>query len=285
MASGADIQLKLRKGMKLSYELSSQTDNFTNGGIGMMLKQNMYFTQTVKNVDADGLAEIEINYSRIVSEQKIQGREMSFDTSKAKQANMLNSWAMAFVKHNITMWVDRNMNVKKIKGVDKILEEAMKTIPDSNTGMKQLMKKQLKSLINDDNLKQMAGLGMGVYPGKNVNVGDKWSKNHDMKTSTIPLNVKFDYDLKKITDDNYVIGISSTINSGKINQKLPNGLDATIDLKGAQTGEMVLDKKDGYIKSMTSNQKMQGKIMVNIGGQKQTIPTSTIVKSSLKLVK
>ncbi len=123
----------------------------------------------------------------------------------------------------------------------------------------------LSALLKDNgkisgNIK--SGTNYVIFPDHKVKVGDSWEADiKPMKTDNMKIHMK--YTLKKLSGKKATIGLNGTITVNKI-------AGQNSDMSGTQTGEVIVNRKTGW---MTSNHMTQD-IKMKVERNGMEIPTN-----------
>ena len=134
----------------------------------------------------------------------------------------------------------------------------------------------LSALLKDNgkisgNIK--SGSNYVIFPDHKVKVGDSWEADiKPMKTDNMKIHMK--YTLKKLSGKKAIIGFDGTIAVNKI-------AGQNIDMSGTQSGEVVVNRKTGWMTSSHMTQDIKMKVERN-GMEIPTNISSNITSTSEK---
>lgn len=123
----------------------------------------------------------------VVMAISIGGAKFDYDSRKNNPANPMKDFFDNLLKAQLTYTVDpKTMTVTKIEGA----QELIKSLGGTNPQMENL----LRTLLNEDALKQMADPTWGAFPTKAVNKGDSWNRESKLNLGNIgTYDTKFTY--------------------------------------------------------------------------------------------
>ena len=92
-----------------------------------------------------------------------------------------------------------------------------------------------------------------IYPEKKIAVGSTWDAETTMSNNGSPVNVKYTYTLREISNGMATLDVVSAISmpESKFDQ---GGMEMTISMAGTQQGEMTINTKDGITRSASFKQ-------------------------------
>ncbi len=92
-----------------------------------------------------------------------------------------------------------------------------------------------------------------IYPDKKIAVGSTWDAETTMSNNGSPVNVKYTYTLREISNGMATLDVVSAISmpESKFDQ---GGMEMTISMAGTQQGEMTINTKDGITRSASLKQ-------------------------------
>jgi len=188
----------------------------------------------------------------------IAGNKVTYDSKAGNQPkNPMTEFFQALVGSTLTLTVDKDLNVKKVEGAEKLIEKL-------SQGNKQL-EPLLKSILSEDALKQMAIPSWGAYPTS----GKKnWDRTSDLKLAGIgtyktTYNYTQDSDEKVKIDAKLVYSAPSGDNRGTLPFTIKDG--SSLTTKKA-TGTATIDKAKGRIASSTMTLELEGTLKIDVAG-------------------
>lgn len=205
----------------------------------------------------------------------IAGNKVSYDSTATNQPrNPMTEFFQALVGSELTLTIDKDLNVKKIEGADKLVEKL-------SQGNKQL-EPLLKSILSDDALKQMAVPSWGAFPvaGKKT-----WDRTSDLKLPGIG-TYKTTYNYTQESDEKVKIDAKLTYSApGADRGALPFTIkDGSSLTTKTASGTATLDKAKGRITDSKMTMELEGNLKIDVAGMETDVNLSqtqvTEVKSS-----
>lgn len=250
-----ELRYNLTTGDKYEYNIETDQDiAFETNGQTMVVTGTIGFemTGTVEDNTSDSII-VKTIIDRVRMTQSIFGVEIKYDSddpasSENPMVAQISSAMKDLVGGSYTMTMDDRGNVENMD-----LSDVTR---------------------NDDLAKNLSsGSNYAIYPEEKVGVGDTWEKDIEpLKTSDMKYHIK--YTVLKITSKQTTLGVEGTISANKVD-------DADLNLRGTQSGEMIVDTKTGWLIQSTIDQE----IFMNIVQAGQTFPatiTGTTISTSTK---
>ncbi|MBX9678315.1 MAG: hypothetical protein K2X38_06090 [Gemmataceae bacterium] len=203
----------------------------------------------------------------------IAGNKVSYDSTATNQPrNPMTEFFQALVGSELTLTIDKELNVKKIEGADKLVEKL-------SQGNKQL-EPLLKSILSDDALKQMAVPSWGAYPiaGKK-----NWERTSDLKLPGIG-TYKTTYNYTQESDEKVKIDAKLTYSApGADRGALPFTIKdgSSLTTKNA-TGAATLDKAKGRITDSKMTMELEGNLKIDVAGMETDVNLSQTQVTEVK---
>lgn len=262
------LGLHLTKG-QVFKQLNKTTQKITQKVMGMSTTINMvnemYMTQEVLDVNAEGVADVQLTYSRIRSEQEnsITGQQV-FDS----QDTALNADNPAFMgfKHLVgsgfAYSITPQGKVTSVRGVDSLFARILSNVGDGGPEA-ETVKKTLQATFGDEAMKSMMEQMMGHLPPSQVAAGDTWGGEVKI-AGAMAMTVANEYKLESIESDKAILSVTGEVKTDK-----GAGLDLGIasveyNLEGTTDGTMEIDRKTGLPVVIKMTQKLKGSTKVGM---------------------
>lgn len=162
------LRWKFEKGQVLRYEMTQTSQTDVNG---MEMSQEMLFgyTMEVVAVDDQGEAELKTTYDRV--KFKMSGMmESDYDSDRdGEPADAMTRMMAAFAGKTFTMRMDVRGKIRKVEGMEKILEEMTKTMEEEG-----IPTETIKQMFDDERMGSMMQSGFALLPEDAVGKGDSW---------------------------------------------------------------------------------------------------------------
>lgn len=289
-AQKSNLKLKLAKGS--TYTLQMATVQLISQEI-MGQKQeidqkiSMTYTFNVENVNANGESDIKVTYKTFSISQQSPMGNLEYDSEKPSSSAPEAFKAFSgIVNESFTMKITPEGEIKKMEGVDKLIENIMKKFNVTDESQKQQLKSSLQSQFGEEALKGSMEYMMAVYPEKPVGVGDAWNKSLKIAMG-IPMAISTVYTLKDRKNGVANLDVNSKIDSAEGEPMQFSGMNMTYQVSGDQKGTLQLDEKTGFTKNSDITQSLSGTLTLSGAPQMQepmTLPikiTSHIVVKAL----
>jgi len=159
--------------------------------------------------------------------------------------------------------------VVSVKGADKLAEKFNEL---SNEQFKQIFDQQFSEKALQMTFERLSSF----FPEKPVAIGDSWDVTMNLNTNGIDIISKQKLTLKEVKDNIATLDVTGTLETPEGGAVLQiREMDATVSMKGEQTGTVKMDLKTGWVvnSEMTQNsiqdigimgQSMQQKVEVKV---------------------
>ena len=288
-ANDVDLKFNLKKGDVTKYRATiEQTTTQQMGGMEQTVNQNQIFEYTidVKDVNASGNFVTQITYTRVAINMAAGGMNIAFDSAEEDlaPANPQLMGFAALVGQSVNVTFSPKGEIVEVSGVEAMIESMISELAGDNEAMKGQMRQSLLQSFNDEQMKQMFGGSFIKYPEKVIKVGSKWTENQAVVTQ-FPLNVINNYVVNAITADKVDLEVTSTIVTEPGNKSNMQGIEATFNLFGTQSGTISIERSTGKIISSTVNQNISGNLSADMGGQNMDVPMTIASKVITEVIK
>jgi len=174
------LEWKLKKGDAHRYEISHVME-MDFSGTEITMEMLFGISMDVTDVSADGVAKIKATYDRVkVTMSGPMSAEYDSDKEKKPaESDVLSRLLAGFLNKSFTMDLGRKGDCQKVEGVAKIVEEAVKDLPDDNP-MTAQMTQNMKKQFADEGMKSVYQVFFGFLPKEPVAVGSTWKQKHSM---------------------------------------------------------------------------------------------------------
>jgi len=260
-AEKIDLKLRLKAGdsheMKMT-QVQDVTQTMNGSEFKMKQTQEMVMGIDCISVDANGNMDVKMSYKSMKMSMEGPMGKMEFDSAKPKATDantpphekMMDKLFAAMVGSEFQMKIKPTGETSDIRG----LSEMMKKIQgDSNS---QPMGDIISKMFDEDQVKELTGNMMNMYPAEPIAVGDSW---YDTKTMNfmMPIDIDTTYMLKSVKDGVATIDMVSKMDMGDSSKKIaidPNN-KMSMQLSGTINGTSEVDVKTGLAKKtdMTMN--------------------------------
>ena len=258
------LRLRLQKGK--SYSILMTMDQKIEQeilGQKQSMKQviGMGYTFNVKDVDAEGNASVEVTYTSVRFKQTGPMGVIEYDSTKpAGTVHMAARGFAGLVGQGFSMKITPEGSVLEIAGVDKMLDNMVKTMGLPESPMGQQLKDGMKEQFGEAALKEMMETTFATYPADPVDVGDSWTKKIVL-TKGVPMVVETTYTLKSRSGGVASVDVTSKVSANKDAGPTKMGpISMKYALEGTQGGTMEVDEATGWTIRANIDQDFGGKI-------------------------
>ena len=278
-------QLGLEKGDDMMYRQTQESTTRINV-MGMdqttTNKQELEYQLRVTDIAENKETKIETTFKNIKMDQNSAMSSLSYD-SKNPEKSKSNPTAEIFdnmLGQTIEIVIDQQGNVKQVQGADALIEKMFAGMDQPEMAdMKSLMKTQFGGDVFAQSIAQLGQF----YPDKAVKTGDSWTKVTKL-TTPMAMEVITDYTLTGRKKGVSTISFTSTIATDPNAEGMSfGGMSMKYDLKGKQTGTMLVNEKSGWVNNSSGNLTMDGNM--NITGAMGNMSTKMSLEQMVKFEK
>lgn len=248
-ADAAELQWKLNKGDRLSYNIQSQmTTSSTVAGFDSQSKvtQTMKMQWTVVDRAADNTAIVEQTIRQIIIEMSPDGKNKLLFNSAAKdrpQDPIVRSLSNVYgkiVNQKFQVWMAPTGQIQDVRVPEGLLETLKTAAAGSPAG------------LDDEALKQLLSQTSVILPNRSVDIGDTWESAQTLELPFATIEMRPEMSLEEIRQGNATIGYRPSI------QLVPKKNAAVqVTLKGSDgSGQITFDVDRGRIVEMQLNMNM-----------------------------
>lgn len=279
-SGGEAVELKLKwtAGKKYIQHMTMAQDSEAKMGQRSM-QQHMemtsdYSVSALKSLP-DGGTDLELEFTAQKMEVDAGGQTLHFDSASdptEDAGNPLAATLRKMVGAKIHYLTDANGKVQKVEGFNEFLDRLGASSPQAA---------MMKSMFNEDTLKQYADFGRGL-PDHPVKPGDTWPLKLQMPVGPVgELTLNLNYTFKGMEQHDghncALLDYTGTLSSTPLENT--NGMALNIE-NGKISGTTWFDPDLGMVIETASDQSMDIKIGGSTG---QTITSSVTQKTGLKL--
>lgn len=207
------------------------------GPQSMSMTMGMDNDLEVKSIEKDNSFMLDNMVKKVGMSMKNPMMNMEYDSEKPN----LDDPTTAEMHKTLGAMVDKSM-VSKMSNRGELLE---------TPNYEEIFGENPELAGQVDQLNQSLESAFITYPENPVKVGDSWNATSEIKGQA-PMTQDFTYTVKEITATNVTLGIDGTIKLSP---------EAMMAGSGDFTGSMVIDRKDGFIRSSNIIQNLNMSVM------------------------
>jgi len=241
---GKVLKFDPAKGETFDYEIAWDMDQ-------RMMEQdhkiNITSGYTMEVIDdKENIKTLRTAYKNFKMYMNIMGMEINVDTDKPSEpmneedlkANPLGMMDRVFAGikgKEFIMKIDEEGKVLAVNGFEQIINGMIDSL-GLGDDIKMQMRASLKDQFNEQSVKDQFAQVFGIFPNKEVKVGDSWEKSQQMG-GRMPAKYTTKYAVKEIDGDH--VTLTAQTNIGSANSEM--------EIKGAQNGSLLVDSKTGLV--------------------------------------
>jgi len=265
-----------KAGEKYLAVISQDTDinqQPPGGGNPVAIKQTMRMdmSMNVLSVADDGTADVKVTYDHVALKQDSPYGKTDYDSADPGKKDANDPVLVGFkalLGQSLTMTITRRGEVKKVQGINKIIDAVLEQVPAGE--QREAARRQVGQMMNEEHFsEQMSGLGV-TFPEEAIGVGDAWDREQKMDLGFVNLVVKTNYKIDRMVGDAVEMTVVGTVSSGG-EPAAGTPLKVSIEPGSRQQGKVTLSRANP---TLADTQVTQHIIMtVTVGPQsiKQTV--------------
>lgn len=263
---GLELYINVEKGDNYNYHLISKTTtNMEAEGqkIKTIQEMNTDYGIKVEDKDKEGNMSLRYTYDALKIDIDTDGTKMSYDSKNQSKDNPLSKVYGAIIGKGFSCKMNKLGEVQDISGVDEMMNSMLDVIDVKDDPDAAATKEQLKSTLQEnfggEALKSSIQQSTKIYPQGMVKVGDSWETSYDMKLlGTTTVTTK--YTLDKLEGEIAYVTMTADMTLGNGNTTKIMGMDMKYDLKGKITGNLKINKNNGFLCDGTMKLDMNGSL-------------------------
>lgn len=266
-ASKVALRLNLQKGSTYEMKISSvnQIDQEMMGQkIKIDQKIEMGFNYKVLDVLPNKNTVVEYSFLRMKMYMNMNGQEINMD-SESPDSNPINAAIkdLLFLKLKLTM--NPKGQVEKVEGLDEYVKKL--------AGNQQLSQ-AMKMFTDEENFKSFFAQTFNYFPETEVSVGDQW-KSVIKIPELMNVGITMIFEVTSIENDQIHLNFKSDVDMETPVEQM--GMKMNVKMIGNQSGKMIVNATNGWIKSSDLSQKFDLKIKMKNpqSGEDMEIPMVT----------
>lgn len=269
------LRLNVQKGSTYEMNLTSSS-NIDQEMMGQQMKidqkMDMTFSYLVTDVLPNKNFQIEYSIMQMKMDMNINGQTMSFDSQKPDENSPMSSVLKSLNSVKVRFEMTPTGHVENVQGLDEFAKQI--------SGNRQVAQ-TMQMFSNQENFASFVGQNFIYFPENEIKKGDKWTALFKLP-ALMNLSTTMNFEATEITKSAVNLNVTSEVNmESPIEQ---SGMKMDMKMTGTQTGTMIVDSKDGWMRTSDLNQKfdMHIKMKNPQSGEDMEIPMT--VNSITKIV-
>jgi hypothetical protein len=293
-AEKIDLKLRLKAGesheMKMT-QVQDMTQTMNGSEFKMKQTQEMVMGFDCISVDANGNMDVKMSYRSMKMSMEGPMGKMEFDSAKPKSTDantpphekMMGELLTAIVGCEFQMKIKPTGETSDIRGLSEMMT---KIKGDSNS---QPMGDIISKMFNEDQVKELTGNMMNMFPAEPVAIGDSWYDTKSMNFM-MPIDIDTTYMLKGVKDGVATIDMVSKMDMGDSSKPIvidPNN-KMSMQLSGTINGTSEVDVKTGMAKKTDMTMNFSGMMKMEPNQdmpQGMTMPMTIKATATVELTK
>ncbi len=167
------------------------------------------------------------------------------------------------VGQSFNMTVSPRWKVIALEGLNELIEEMINAIEIPQGMSREQIKQNYQNQFGDESMKENMEQMFVFYPDLPVRPGDIWSFRANLKKG-FPMLLETQYELYEVNDDEIRLKTNSSIKpSTQPDVMQLGGVMMKYNLRGRQSGYVIIDRSSGWIKLIELKQEFDGQVQVS----------------------
>ena len=275
---GADtytLEYKLEKGKSFKQKIIT-TMSMKMNAMGQNIDINTISDLTLKFEvlgQNNGVFDVQASYVRVKTNTSSPMGTFAIDSDSPETSfdRSVGDVFKSIVGIPIDFQINKKGKVTSVKGVEKITEKLNVV---SNDQFKQMFDQQ----FSENSIQVLFDQMISSFPEKSVAIGESWDISENLNANGLDLISKRKLTLKQVKDNIATVDCVGTLTTpeGGSNMKI-QGMEATVSMKGEQSGTLKFDLKTGWTISSDISQISDQDISIMGQSMKQKIETKVTV--------
>ena len=229
------------------------------------------FTQTIgisysfviDSIGSDGNPNVTVTYDNLIFKQQGPAGYVDYDSANPpRQTPPAARTFAAMVGQSVKLSITPIGRIVEVRGADVLVERILKTLTAPDGPGRAATERMIRAEFADDALKSDLDNLLAVYPDRVVNIGESWSKKSAL-TKGMPLAIDDTYTLRDVNPNTVTLELKGRVAISPPAAPVEiGGLKISYKLSGEQTGSVKLDRPSQWIKSVDTNRKISGEMIV-----------------------
>jgi len=273
------VTLKLNLKVGESYTVTATSKDHrsvTFGGLPRKESETATVTVTLKatEVDKDGTVHGTVTYDAVRVEGEGPDGKYAYDSAKDKAAPATAASAQkyaALVGRPLEVVVTSLGEVTSVKGAEDIADailEAMEVADDKRDAVEQ----EVRASAGNEGLKEAIQKLIPRYPEKPIPQRTAWTVEQTLTAVPPPVTVQRMYGLQSATGGKVTLVVQGAVKSTESSDDDGRPTGPTYDLKGTESGVIVVDQATGWIISGTLKLSVTGTRSMGAGAFAANVP-------------
>jgi hypothetical protein len=237
------------------------------------------YALTVSSVDSQGVAVITVKYEAMILHSRSPVGEVNYDSSNAaSQVPVMASGLAAMVGRQFSITVTPAGRVTRVDGLQKLMESVLNVlaVPDGPTRV--AVEKTVRQQLDEQNVRANLQNIFAPFPDHPVLVGETWERKTDVNFG-FPMTTAMTFTLSSRAQGVATVKVAGTVAMRPNTSMDLKPVKMDIDLRGDQTGTLLIDENNGWTKQADVSQTLNGSVTVRTPeSAPETVPVTIQTK-------
>ena len=236
--------------------------------------------------DKAGGVWVQTVYDRVVFEQAGPTGAVKYDSAAPEQGELpmqLKPFG-AMVGSKVRFEITPDGEIHGVEGFEEMIKRMVDAMDLPEGEVRDVTMQTMKQSFNDESMRQMLGMSMGIYPKGEVAVGDTWDAKQELGVP-FPMRIDTTYRLESVQPGTVTVATDGQVKPGQgEGMKVGNGGEMKVKLDGTQGGTTTLDRATGWATAVDLTQDMEGEMtMTPPAGQGQSMTIPMKIKGTITI--
>jgi hypothetical protein len=279
-AQKINLQLNLKAGETYSQLQTSKVSVHQNLN-GQNVETEVTMTAKTAyhiNTITDSVYSLDLSFESLSFQMKSAQGSIESSSENGENSGVMGRALKALVHHPIFARMTRHGKFLEVQS-NSIINKVVDEFTEIDEAQKKQIKQQLEQAWGEEAFKSSFEMFSAFYPNKNVQVGDQWPIQTQLKSAVL-LNLDALYTFVNTSDEGYAVhGDIQLSPSAKDVATIVNGMSIVYDLSGTMTSDIVLNKQTSWISKASISQTISGTASVKDSEQ---VPGGLTIPMTMK---
>lgn len=226
---------------------------------------------------------------RVIYEKKSAFQSFLVDTDEPateNEGNLFHTIFNSMIGKKLTLKMSASGQIYDILGTEEMMDSVLQAAVSRTPEKAEEMKKMISGMVNKSSFMTNLQRIFNFYPSKPVKPGSKWKNKSKSKAGFMNISSDTRFQLAESTTDGMVVkqtGVS--VIKGQNNMEY-SGMKflMEMDMKTTSTGKSVISTQTYWVKSMSVETLLTGKVNSTINGKKTSSLQTIVSVSKMEMI-
>lgn len=278
-----ELRLRLARDQTLGLRVATEQKNVTEvDGDKQEVRQNLAFDYTIKvlEVDSAGTATVRMTYESVRFRQDGPMGLIEYDSaSPSDDIPQLALGYSGLPGQSVQFKIRPDGRIAELTGAEELVEAMLMKLQMPEGVEKSMLMQAIRNQFRAEPLRRSLEMITAVFPDKAVEVGANWTRAGKL-TLGFEIQADHTWTLTSVDKQQARIGVLSVLRTDPAVPFFSGPMRMFWDLKGTQTGEVVVDLATGWFVSGSLHQVLKG-VMYQGSPQGRAVSASIDIQISI----